>query len=125
MLFHINMTSWSRKNNSLPLSFIFFLENCPEVSTNYNTFKYSIIHVFRKYQLLVKILRTKLTTQVVYKIAFAIKPPRNASDIPRYGVKATSKNSRLLFNTNNQEFPSPPLPSLPELILTSRNVFNS
>lgn len=54
---------------------IFFLENWSEVSTNYNTLKYSMLHVFRKYQLLVKILRTKLTRQVVYKVAFAMKYP--------------------------------------------------
>lgn len=34
-----------------------------------------MLHVFRKYQLLVKILRTKLTRQVVYKVAFAMKYP--------------------------------------------------
>lgn len=64
--------SWPSKT-ILFLFHIFFLENCPEVPTNYNKFKYSIIHFFRKYQLRVKILRTKLTRQVVYKAT--IKTP--------------------------------------------------
>lgn len=68
---HIGMTD-SQFSSSF---YFFFLENWSEVSTNYNTFKYSMLHVFRKYQLLVKILRTKLTRQVVYKVAFAMKYP--------------------------------------------------
>lgn len=66
---------WHDRQSILFLFLFFFLENWSEVSTNYNTFKYSMLHVFRKYQLLVKILRTKLTRQVVYKVAFAMKYP--------------------------------------------------
>lgn len=66
----ITTNSWSTKAILFIFLSYFFLENLSEVSTNYNTFKYSIIHIFRKYRLPVKILSTKLTRQIVYKAAF-------------------------------------------------------
>ena len=106
---HIGMTD-SQFSSSF---YFFFLENWSEVSTNYNTFKYSMLHVFRKYQLLVKILRTKLTRQVVYKVAFAMKyphptpPPMNTTYIPKYGANTICQKTGSLGPTHTLRLTGP------------------